>query len=413
MRIEFAVLELRRLIFESESNLAVSRPSTSMCLFSQAPSACQSENRCKVGANLIPINSPTECTTESQYSGTTVSLACLSIIGGSTNKPPLYIASCPMSGSADSGHTITTILRKACSTYGNITLFKVYYGLPNHNGLCTRPSPEVCSEVEAAGVIPVDRPKSGLGALATDAFCFWADNLGSPGTTIVFVSGNSDLVYMVSALRARNANVGLIVPPDQPTKALTTHGSWVLRWEQLQAHDTIALLVHDVKTSDGIRGGPSDSAPLVPKNVATSATNLESSGGFGLANGTSPARNAGVAQTRVGVNIREPPPVAQPQPEQTVAQPPQATIAYEVTSQKIPQPLPLVNSSPTRWQWKPTGIHALQMFETDPLFAQLLKDPEAIKVKTWRRQLKQNFYLAPADGNVRVDSRFVASALVA
>ncbi|CAE6496489.1 unnamed protein product [Rhizoctonia solani] len=266
-------------------------------------------------------------------------------------------SSCPTNkGVSD----IALSLREGCTKHGNVILFKAYFGLP-----CSvqniQTSTNIRSELEEVGVATVDNPKTGFGALATDVFCFVLDKYKAKGTTVVFISGNPSIAYLVLGLRARGVHVGIISPPGQFNKLLS-QANWTANGDDY-----------------GLAPGPTiytnyqvDSKSGSPPNP-TQAPGIECDSEYSLVDDASPTRDS----SNTNVHQATAAPVA-PQP-----------ITYIVTDDKVPAPLgPMKYSLHTVC----TSSHELQLLEDHPLYIELVKDPEAIQIKTWRRKLKQLFF---------------------
>ncbi|CAE6385004.1 unnamed protein product [Rhizoctonia solani] len=90
-------------------------------------------------------------------------------------------------------------------------------------------------------------------------------------------------------------------------------------------------------------------------------------------------------------------------------------LAYAAPTKLVGQPLKPPVSQITTWHGQTykttTTSHELQMFEDDPLYAELIKDPDAIKIKTWRRKLKQLFFFQDISTNTQSDLDAVITSL--
>ncbi|KAJ1308555.1 hypothetical protein OPQ81_004255 [Rhizoctonia solani] len=250
-------------------------------------------------------------------------------------------SSCPTSDTSDES-SIALSLRKDCVQHGHVVLFKAYFGLPDSTPF-EPPSESIRSKIEGVGVVTVDHPKAGFGAFSTDIFCFLMDNHELPvSTTIVLVSGNPDIAYLVSALYARGVRVGLVAPSGQLDK-LSSQTSWTENWDNYTvAFGSSSVVYHPSQSSTSLKR-PSDT-PVAPRRTKA---------------------------------------------------------RYTTTLETIPQPLHQVQAHGTLCEpYLYTSSHKLQMFENDPLYIELIKDPEAIKVKTWRRELKQLFFYQDITTNV-------------
>ncbi|CUA70272.1 hypothetical protein RSOLAG22IIIB_00627 [Rhizoctonia solani] len=292
-------------------------------------------------------------------------------------------SSCP-SNNAEDISTIVTTLREGCTEYGSTTLFRVYFGLPNSTPY-EQPSASMRSELEEVGAIIVDNPKAGIGALATDVLSFLLDYRDpSESTTVVFVSGNPDIAYLISALRARGVGVGLIAPSDHSNK-LSPWASWTANWDNY---------------TTGSRPPSSFRPPLTLESIPGPCGNFES------------------MMSSITYNSGNIPLSSETKHETTKA--PEATMpifgtqylplesAQVVPDIKIQQPLRPPQSQYYSFSRMPflttTTSHELQIFEDDPLYAELIKDPEAIKIKTWRRKLKQLFFCQDISKNSNIQS---------
>lgn len=294
---------------------------------------------------------------------------------------------CP-SPNATPGHALklANCLREFCTKLGSVTLFKVYCGLAT-NSEPAPPTTEMSSGIEAAGATVVDR--SNIGMLIADAFCFWADNLvHTLGTrTIVFVTQNHQLAYTVSALRGRGVNVGFVLPPGLGSEDLATLASWVLDWgcimnsanDQGGLNDLDSLAKDVLKSYHGQVASPAD----LDSNCGFSLVDDKPSESGDVVNEPLAAHSTGIIS----------------QVEQEVAQSQAPAVEYQI-AKDVPSPLPCVEKYTLSYRNLGTTIHTLQILETDPLFALLLNDPEAIKIKGWRRKLKQLCFVSSAKEDV-------------
>ncbi|CAE6490430.1 unnamed protein product [Rhizoctonia solani] len=155
---------------------------------------------------------------------------------------------CPTNDARES-NTIR-LLRKECIKHGNIVLFKAYFGLP---GIAPHKQPpaSIRSEIEEAGVTTLNHPNAGFGAFATDVFCFLLDqDKSTTPTTVVLVSGNPNITYLVYALHARGVRVGLIAPSGQLNE-LSSQISWTKDWEDYTRITNISIS-HDDTIPPGV-----------------------------------------------------------------------------------------------------------------------------------------------------------------
>ncbi|CAE6527293.1 unnamed protein product [Rhizoctonia solani] len=92
-------------------------------------------------------------------------------------------------------------------------------------------------------------------------------------------------------------------------------------------------------------------------------------------------------------------------PPASIAPPPK--VVYAVTTENITVPLkPRRDHNPL--SCAPTSSHKLQMFEDNPLYMELMRDPEAIKIKKWRRKLKQLYFYQDTRTNPQAPSEMDA-----
>ncbi|CAE6506150.1 unnamed protein product [Rhizoctonia solani] len=299
-------------------------------------------------------------------------------------------SSCPTNDTRDKS-SIAISLREGCIKYGVVTSFKAYFGLPCGTPY-EPPSASIRSEIEEVGVTTVDNPKTGFGALAADVFCFILDNYDfSASITVVFVSANPDIAHLVSALRARGVSVGLVTPSGQLNK-LSSQASWTKDWENCTtASDPPTVISHRIRPA--LLG-------RLPRPVR--ATSIESDSDFSIVDGTSPtcdtSKNAALNPSGVEGKL-ETTRAPQAVTSTPIALPP-LNITYHVPIERIPLPLDLPRTYSIWGGGKlTTTSHELQMFEDDPLYVELIKDPEAIKIKTWRRELKQLFFFQDISQN--------------
>ncbi|CAE6527297.1 unnamed protein product [Rhizoctonia solani] len=286
-------------------------------------------------------------------------------------------SSCPNDNTGDESG-IALALREDCVRHGDISFFKAYFGLPGSVPY-EPPSASVRSAIEEVGVVTVDRPKTGFGALATDIFSFLLDHRDTfESTTVVIVSGNPDIAYLVSALHAKRAKVGLVAPSGQLDR-LSSQASWTGIWDDLVK---AAGMPNATKYC-------SDAAPLSsPPAPSTSSTGSTSD--YSLVDGILPSCDSstkdpspGPASTTLEV---EAPQLVSPAPVVP-------SITYTVTNERIPEPRGAIKGYDIyTGRTLQTSSHKLQMLEDDPLYMVLVKDPEAIRIKTWGRKLKQLYF---------------------
>lgn len=259
-----------------------------------------------------------------------------------------------------------------CSEYGNVVLFKAYFSLDN-NAARVGPQTGTSFALESAGITAVHHPEKGSSTLATDALCFWVDNISRDPLIIIFVTLNPALLYTAAALKARSVDVGLIIPTGRLPTNLFSYASWVREWKPVVMKDR--ALGTELKTPPAAYGTVSkpESARTTPSPEASVRESIGDSALAGSIKGRLPPDDGSAMVTTQVSESR----------------------TYEPVKTKIAQPLqpvrvmnPLIQDLRILF----TTVHTLQIFETDPLYINLIRDPEAIRVKAWRRQLKQMFY---------------------
>ncbi|CAE6480324.1 hypothetical protein ACGC1H_000851 [Rhizoctonia solani] len=307
-------------------------------------------------------------------------------------------SSCPSDDTKDRS-SIATSLREGCIKHGKVTLFKAYFGLPG-NTPYEQPPASIRSEIEEVGVVTVDNPKTGFGALATDVFCFLLDHHDlSASITVVFVSGNPDMVYLVSALRARGVRVGLITPVGRSNN-LSSQASWVGDWNSYAT----------ASESSGLFSHQTGSMLTTLRHWPATAASVGSNSDYSLVDGTpSTCEVKNSAMSSSSLEAKPETTEAPQAPAFTYPSLPPLKFTYPAPIKPIGRPLkPPVSQFSQYWGSQvfvtTTTSHGLQMFEDDPLYAELIKDPEAIKIKTWRRKLKQIFFFPDISTNPKIQN---------
>ncbi|KAG8732090.1 hypothetical protein FRC11_000751, partial [Ceratobasidium sp. 423] len=166
---------------------------------------------------------------------------------------------------------------------------------------------------------------------------------------------------------------------------LSSQASWTGSWDNLIEAAGIPSTTKNY----------SDVAPLSSPSPPSSS-GIDSTSDFSLVDGASSACGPSTkeassspsptAQTKL--ETIETPQIVPPAP---VALPP--NITYTITQESVPEPLrEIIEYTPLGTKMVHTSSHKLQMLEDDPLYVELIKDPEAVKVKTWRRKLKRLYF---------------------
>ncbi|KAF8681404.1 NYN domain [Rhizoctonia solani] len=285
--------------------------------------------------------------------------------------------SCPNKDIQDLSGVLRS-LRTYCAQHGSVTLFKAYLRLLGKAYYSDRPG---CprAEMDEAGVITVENPMGHLGVLATDVFCFLLDHRGSPDSkTVVLVSGNPHIAYLVTALRARHVKVGLVASLSDLDKILS-QASWTKSWESF------------LTSTD-----PLNIAKGVDDCLLPSAATEESNSSVKSTSDHSLVDVPSAQAPSTGIQYSTPSAV-QTKPEtctssEELPAPLLPNFEYKVTNEKVREPLEYLTRILRSLHDVSTTSHKLRISEDDTLYFELLKDPEAFKIKSWRRELKNLYF---------------------